>query len=54
MGKRSQRRKARADKRNRDPNKLIKKLKKREERIARKAAQNQNLQQKTTILQEIR
>ena len=35
MGKKSQRRKAQAAKRNRDPNKLIKKQKKREERIAR-------------------
>lgn len=36
MGKKSQRRKARAEKRNRDPQKLLKKQKKREERLQRK------------------
>jgi hypothetical protein len=38
VGKKSQRKKARAEKRNRDPHKTLKKQKKREERLQKKMA----------------
>jgi hypothetical protein len=49
MGKKSQRRKARAEKRNRDPQRILKKQKKREERLQKKMVA---LAEKEPIIQE--